>query len=264
MNIAGLVGCLVPFAIGAFIFALILLSNIRQINQYEKGIMFVMGKFKKVVEPGWTFIIPIFQSLKVIDIRTKTVDLTDQETMTKDNVSIKIGFVLYYRINDAVKSIMNVENSQWATSQLAETTMRSVVGEVELNELLGNREKVAIRIQQIIAETVVDWGIEIKSVELKDLILPDDMKRTMAKQAEAEREKLSIVMKSEGELQASKNLAQAAKQMASVPGALHLRTLSTINDVSSDQSNTIIFALPIEVLRALEGLGINVKKPSKS
>jgi membrane protease subunit (stomatin/prohibitin family) len=150
--------------------------------------------------------------------------------------------------------MLQVENSKWATSQLAESTMRSVVGEVELNELLSNREKVASKIQMVIESVVDDWGVEITSVEIKDVNLPPDMKRTMAKQAEAEREKLSIITKSEGEKLASKNLAEAAKMMAEVPGAMHLRTLSTINDVSSDQSNTIMFALPIEVLRAIEGV----------
>ncbi len=253
--IAGLMGCLIPLSVGMFILFTFIISNIRQINQYERGVLFHMGKFRKELDPGWKFIIPVFQSLRIVDVRIKTVDLQNQETMTKDNVSIQLGVILYYRIADAAKSILNVENSQLATSQLAETTMRSVVGEVELNELLGHRDKVAGRIQQIIEKVVASWGIEIQAVELKDVMLPSDMKRTMAKQAEAEREKISIVMKSQGELQASQNLADAAKKMASVPGALHLRTLSTINDVSSDQSNTIIFAIPIEVLRALEGLG---------
>ncbi len=244
----------VPCGIVGFIFFLTLLGSVRQINQYERGILFQMGKFRKMVGPGWTFVMPIFQSMQKVDIRTKTFDLANQETMTKDNVSIEIGVVLYYKIVDASKSILNVENSQWATSQLAETTMRSVVGEVDLNELLSHREKIATKIQHIIEKVVEEWGIEIQSVELKDVVLPTDMKRTMAKQAEAEREKISIVMKSEGEKQAAQNLADAAAMMSEIPGALHLRTLSTINDVSSDQSNTIIFAMPIEVLRAIEGI----------
>lgn len=255
-----LVACMFPLGIFAFIFFIILLSNIKQINEYERGVMFNMGKFRKVVGPGWTFVFPIFQSIRVIDTRTKTVDLANQETMTKDNVSIEIGVVLYYKIVDVANSVLNVENSQWATSQLAETTMRTVVGEVELNELLSHRDKVASRIQEIITETVEEWGISIQSVELKDVVLPKDMKRTMAKQAEAEREKLSIIMKSEGEKMAAQNLSDAAKTMSEVSGALHLRTLSTINDVSSDQSNTIVFALPIEVLRAVESFSERVKQ----
>ena len=253
--------CAVPF--GFFFLFSFLLSNIKQINQYERGILFQMGKFKRIVEPGWTVILPVIQSLKKVDIRTKTIDLANQETMTKDNVSIRLGVVLYYRIADAGKAILNVEDSRYATSQLAETTMRSVVGEVELNQLLGHREMVASKIREIIESTVAEWGIEIKGVELKDVILPQDMKRTMAKQAEAQREKLAIITKSEGELEASQNLAKAARIMSAHPGALHLRTLSTINDVSSDQSNTIIFAMPIEVLRAIEGLGRKFAGASK-
>lgn len=258
---AALLGILVvPCGIVGFFLFIMLLGSIRQVNQYERGLMFNMGKFGKEVGPGWVFVLPIFQSMRKVDIRTKTFDLANQETMTKDNVSIEIGVVLYYKIVEASRSVLNVENSQWATSQLAETTMRSVVGEVDLNELLGHREKIATKIQHIIEPVVAEWGIEIQSVELKDVVLPSNMKRTMAKQAEAEREKIAIVMKSEGEKQASQNLADAAKVMSAIPGAMHLRTLSTINDVSSDQSNTIIFAMPIEVLRAIEGFGVSMGK----
>lgn len=249
-----LVGCFVPFLIAASVLVIVVISNVRQINQYERGLLFQMGKYKRILDPGWRIILPIFQSLFIVDVRTKTVDLQNQETMTKDNVSIQLGVVLYYRIADAAKSVLNVENSQWATSQLAETTMRSVVGEVELNELLGHRDKVAQRIQQIIESVVAEWGIEISAVELKDVILPSDMKRTMAKQAEAQREKISVITASEGELDAANNLAKAAEILSAKPGALHLRTLSTINDVSSDQSNTIIFAVPLEILRAFDGV----------
>lgn len=263
-SFAGFMVCLSPLGIFSFILLLILLSNIKQVNEYEKGVLFVMGRFKKMVGPGWTFIIPIFQSMRIIDTRTKTVDLPNQETMTKDNVSIQMGVVLYYRIIDVEKAVMNVENYQWATSQLAETTMRTVVGEVELNEMLSHRDTVANKIQEIIAKVVDEWGIEIKSVELKDVVLPADMKRTMAKQAEAQREKISIIMKSEGEKQAAQNLADAAEIMSKTPGALHLRTLSTINDVSSDQSNTIMFAMPIEILRAIENFGNVMAKKTVS
>lgn len=256
-TLGAFIGCMIPLGILGFILLLIVLSNIRQVNQYEKGLLFDKGKFSRIVEPGWIFVFPIFQSLRKIDSRIKTVELTNLEAMSKDNVSIVLGIVLYYKIEDAAKSILNVENSQWATSQLAESTMRTVVGEFDLNQLLSSRESVAEKIQLIIDKTVDEWGIDIKSVELKDISLPSNMKRTMAKQAEAEREKVSIIMKSEGELLAAQNLSDAAKTLAEAPGALHLRTLSTVNDVSSDQSNTIIFMIPIEVLRALEGFGTN-------
>lgn len=247
-----LLGCLaVPFII---LFWLII-SNIRQVNEYERGIIFNQGKFNKVVVSGWHFIIPIFQQMAIVDIRTKTVDLPDQEGMTQDNVSVRIGAVVFYKITDAQKAILEVENYMNAISQLSETTMRTVVGEVSLNKLLSSREDVAHKIETIIESNAKEWGLHIIGVELKDIVLPDDMKRTMAKQAEAEREKMSVITKAEGELEASENLAKAARMMSETPGALHLRTLSTINDVSSDQSNTIVFAIPIEVLRAVERIG---------
>ena len=224
-----------------------------QVNQYERGVLFSRGKFKRVLKPGWNFVLPIFQSYKKVDIRTKADDVPAQEAITKDNVSVKINAVLYYKIFDASKAILEVENYYYATGQLAQTTMRNAVGSVTLDELLGEREKISEEICKIIDELTDPWGIKVENVELKDISLPDEMQRVIAKVAEAEREKTAVITKAAGEVEASRNLAEAAKNMSSVPGALHLRTLSTINDVSSDQSNTIIFAIPIEVLRAFEG-----------
>lgn len=231
----------------------ILLPSIKQINQYERGIKYTLGKFSKIMEPGWNIVLPIFQSYDKVDIRTKAVDVPEQEAITKDNVSVKINAVIYYKIFDASKSILAVENYYYAVSQLAQTTMRNVVGSVTLDELLSEREKLSNQICEIIDAATDPWGIKVENVELKDVALPEEMKRVIAKAAEAEREKQAVITKAQGEVEASKNLAIAAETMASVPGALHLRTLSTINDVSSDQSNTIIFAMPIEVLRAFEG-----------
>ncbi len=241
---------------GLIIFAviiLILLMSIRQINQYERGIKYTLGKFSKIMEPGWNIVLPIFQSYDKVDIRTKAVDVPEQDAITKDNVSVKINAVIYYKIFDASKAILAVENYYYAVSQLAQTTMRNVVGSVTLDELLSEREKLSNQICEIIDAATDPWGIKVENVELKDVALPEEMKRVIARAAEAEREKQAVITKAKGEVEASKNLAIAAETMASVPGALHLRTLSTINDVSSDQSNTIIFALPVEVLRAFEG-----------
>lgn len=240
-------------SIVGFIFFTLIIGNIRVINEYERGVLFTFGRFTKVVGPGLTFVIPIVQRLPKIDIRTKTVDLSEQEAITKDNVSTSISAVLYYKIDDSAKSIIVVENSAWATSQLAETTMRTVVGEFSLDDLLAHRDKVANKIEEIVEKTSEEWGIKIQGVELKDVILPENMKRTIAKQAEAEREKRATIINSEGEVVASQNLAKAARTMAAAPGALHLRTLNSINDISSDQSNTVVFAVPIEVLKAIEG-----------
>lgn len=232
----------------------IILISLKQVNQYERGVVYTMGKFSGVIEPGWRFIVPIFQNFTKVDIRTKAVDVPKQETITKDNVSCKMNAVIYYKVSDAAKAVNEVENVFWAVSQIAQTTMRRIAGEVSLDELLSNREKVATKILSIVDKITDSWGIDVESVELKDIELPETMIRTMAKQAEAEREKRATIISSEGEVLAAQNLMKAAEMMAGTPGALHLRTLNSINDISSDQSNTIVFAVPIEVLRAVEGL----------
>ena len=244
--------------IGFFIIIVLLiiaLGSIKQINEYERGVLFFCGKFQKVLEPGWSVVPPIFYSYKKVDIRTKTVDVPEQEAITKDNVSIKINAVLYYKIFDASKSILAVERFIYAVSQLAQTTMRNIVGSVSLDELLTEREKLSSEICKIVDEATDPWGIKVENVELKDVALPEEMKRVIAKVAEAEREKQAVITKAEGEVEASNNLADAAKVLSSAPGALHLRTLATLNDLSSDQSNTIIFAIPIEGLEALQAIG---------
>ena len=244
--------------------AVIILSSIKQISEYERGIRFTCGKFSGIMNPGWRLVFPIFQSFKKIDIRTKVIDVPEQEVITKDNVSVKINAVIYYNIFDASKALLQVENFHYAVSQLAQTTMRNSVGSVTLDELLSCREKISTTICEIVDKATDEWGIKVHDVELKDVSLPGEMKRVIAKVAEAEREKQAVITKAAGELEASKNLAEAAERLSSAPGALHLRTLSTINDVSSDQSNTIIFAIPLEVLRAFEGTNVTdmVKKIS--
>ena len=231
-----------------------LLISIKQVNQYERGIKFTLGKYSGVMNPGWNIIIPIFQSYAKVDIRTKAVDVPEQDAITGDNVSVRINAVIYYKVFDAAKAILEVENFKYAVSQLAQTTMRNAVGSVSLDELLSSREKIATQICKIIDEATDPWGIKVENVELKEITLPEEMKRVIAKVAEAEREKAAVITKAEGEVEAANNLAKAATVMGSTPGALHLRTLATLNDLSSDQSNTIIFAIPIEVLKAFEGV----------
>src|SRR5574344_1819791 len=239
----------------------IVLISIRQVDQYQRGIRFTFGKFSGIMQPGWHIIIPIFQSYAKVDIRTKAVDVPEQDAITKDNVSVRINAVIYYKVFDASKAVLEVEDFRYAVSQLAQTTMRNAVGSVSLDELLTSREKIANEICTIIDKATDPWGIKVENVELKDLSLPEEMKRVIAKVAEAEREKQAVITKAEGEVEASENLAKAANIMATTPGALHLRTLATINDVSSDQSNTIIFAIPIEVMNAFaKGDGLNVTK----
>ena len=242
------------------IILIVIFISIRQINEYERGIKYTFGKFSKIMNPGWNLVLPIIQSYTKVDIRTKAVDVPEQDAITKDNVSVKINAVIYYKIFDASKSVLAVQNYYYAVSQLAQTTMRNVVGSVTLDELLSEREKLSSQICEIIDAATDPWGIKVENVELKDVSLPEEMKRVIAKAAEAEREKLAVITKAEGEVVAAKNLTTAAELMGSTPGALHLRTLATLNDLSSDQSNTIIFAIPIEVLRAFEGNGTNMIK----
>ena len=238
------------------IIVVILLGSIKQINEYERGIKFTMGKYSDTMEPGWKLVLPVIQSFKKVDIRTKAVDVPEQEAITKDNVSVRINAVIYYKVFDASKAILAVENFRYAVSQLAQTTMRNAVGSVTLDELLSEREKISNEICAIIDNATDPWGIKVENVELKDVSLPEEMKRTIAKVAEAEREKEAVITKSRGEKEAADNLAKAATVLSAAPGALHLRTLSTLNDLSSDQSNTIIFAVPIEVLRAFDGSNV--------
>ena len=238
----------------------ILLGSIKQVDEYERGILFTCGKFTRIVNPGWRIVLPIFQSFKKVDIRTKAVDVPEQDAITKDNVSIRINAVIYYKVFDASKAVLAVENFYYAVSQLAQTTMRNAVGEVNLDELLSERETISNKICEIIDKATDPWGIKVENVELKDVALPEEMKRVIARVAEAEREKRAVITKAEGEVEASNNLAIAAENMSKNPVAVHLRTLETINDLSSDQSNTVVFALPIDVLKSFD---VYNKKNSK-
>jgi regulator of protease activity HflC (stomatin/prohibitin superfamily) len=235
-----------------WIVIVLVVISIRQVNQYERGVRFTLGRFTGLVNPGWRLVFPVIQNMRKVDIRIKAVDVPDQEAITRDNVSCRINAVIYYRIVDAGKAVLEVENVWSAVSQLAQTTMRNVVGQLALDELLSQRDQASGRIKEIIERDAIAWGLDISNVELKDIQLPEDMKRTIGKQAEAERERRAVIISSEGEVAAANNLKQAADILASSSGALHLRTLNSINDISSDKSNTVVFAIPLEVLRAFE------------
>lgn len=255
--LSALFALLSPFL---FVIGIILLISIRQVNEYERGVQFTMGRFSKVKNPGWRIVIPIFQSMTKVDLRVRTVDVPSQESLTKDNISVGVNAVLFFRVVDAQRAVINIENFYYATMQLAQTTMRNLVGEVVLDDLLAKREDLSEKIRAIVAEMTKQWGIEVVNVELKDILIPDDMKRTIGKEAEAERERRAVVIKSEGEVLASENIAKAARTLAGTPGALHLRTLESINDISSDASNTTVWMVPVETLKALEGLAEFAKK----
>ncbi len=216
-------------------------GGIKQIMEYERGLKFTLGKYSSQMGPGLNIVIPLIQSYQRVDIRVKTIDVPKQDCITKDNVSVTVDAVAYYYIYDVEKSILGVEDFYYAISQLSQTTMRNVVGEVTLDELLANRDKIAERIQEIIDKGSDPWGLKVEKVELKKIDLPSNMQRVMAREAEAEREKRGVIIKSEGEIIASKNLAKAAEIMKKYPGTMQLRTLSTITDISKDPSQKFIF-----------------------
>ena len=239
---------------------ILIAMSIRIVSQYERGVIFTLGKYSRIAEPGLRFIIPFIQTCTKVDMRERAVDVPSQEAMTKDNISLTINAVIYYSIDDAMKSVVNVRALEYAIMQFAMTTMRNIVGQFELDELLANKDEAGRKIMEIVDKKSNSWGVDIQSVELKDLNIPDSLKRTMSKQAEAEREKRAKIIDAEGELIASEKLSQAAAVLSATPGALHLRTLQSVNDISSDQSNTTIWMLPIESLRAIEGMNTLLPK----
>lgn len=243
---------IMPFII--FVVVIILIS-IRQVNQYERGVKFMFGKFSSIAEPGWRLVFPIIQSMRKVDIRVRALDVPDQESLTKDNIPIKINAVIYFKIADASKAILAVEDFMYATSQLAQTTMRNAVGEITLDHLLAKKEEVSTRIQQIVDKVTDEWGVDVQNVELKDIVLPESLKRVIARQAEAEREKRAVIISSEGEVASAENMAKAANTLSAAPGALHLRTLASIGDIATNPSSTTVWMLPIEVLHAIEAIG---------
>ncbi len=233
----------------------ILIISIRQVNQYQRGVKFTLGKYSGNMNPGWRLVFPIFQNYRKVDLRVKVVDVQKQEAITKDNIAVGVNAVIYYKVIEAEKAILEVEDFYYAISQLAQTTMRNAVGQVDLDDLLSQRDRVSESIRSVIDKATDPWGIKVDSVELKDITLAEEMKRTIAKQAEAERERRAMIIKAEGEMVAAENMAEAARVLSQTPGALHLRTLQSLNDISSDKSNTIVFATPLEILRAFERLG---------
>jgi regulator of protease activity HflC (stomatin/prohibitin superfamily) len=238
-----------------WLIGILILSSLKIVYQYEKGVKFTLGKYSGLMKPGLRLVIPIFQTWQKIDMRLSVIDVPDQDCITKDNVSVRVNAVLYFKVNTANKAVIQVEDYIYAVSQLSQTTMRNVVGEVTLDQLLINREKVSEKIEAHVDKATDPWGIKVDSVDLKDVVLPEQMKRVMAKEAESERERRALIITSDGEKIASVNLMKAAQILGTSKGALHLRTLQNFNDISSDPTNTIVFAVPIESLGALEGQG---------
>jgi regulator of protease activity HflC (stomatin/prohibitin superfamily) len=235
-----------------YLLVVYVLMGLRVVKEYQRGVKFTLGRYAGIMKPGLRIVWPVIQSWERVDIRVKAVDVPDQDCITRDNVSLKVNAVLYYKISSSEKAILEVEEFDYAVSQLAQTTMRDVVGEVSLDELLSKRDSISKRIREIVDKATDPWGIKVESVELKHVELPEQLKRTIGKEAEAEREKRAVIIKAQGEVIASENMAKAAKTLSSAEGALHLRTLQSLNDLSSDQSNTVVLGLPLEILRSFE------------
>jgi regulator of protease activity HflC (stomatin/prohibitin superfamily) len=223
------------------------------INQYEKGVRFAWGRFDAVVGPGFVWNIPLYNSLRRLDMRTKTIPIPPQEAMTKDNVPLKITAVVYYRIVDPLKVVMTIVDYNFAISQYAQTAVRDVVGNNELDFVLADRDKIAAEIEKLVDEETKGWGLDVSAIKLQDIELPQDMKRAMARQAEAEREKRATIILSEAEFLSANNYADAARKLAGIHGALHLRTLQTLaTNVSADDSPTHLWMIPTQIMKFFE------------
>jgi regulator of protease activity HflC (stomatin/prohibitin superfamily) len=248
-NLIGTVGCV--FGI-VFLFLVVLASaSIRIVQEYERGVIFRLGRLIGAKGPGLFFIIPFVDRMVKVDLRVVTLDIPAQECITNDNVTVKVNAVAYFRVVEPTDAIVQVEDFRRATWQIAQTSLRNVIGQSELDELLAHREKINEQLQHIIDEQTEPWGVKVSIVEIKDVELPPTMQRAMARQAEAEREKRAKIIHAEGELQASQTLADAAETIGRVPAAIQLRYLQTLTEIAVEKNSTIIFPVPIEFLRGL-------------
>ena len=238
-----------PMIVIIVLVVMFLASAIRILNEYERAVVFRLGRIRDVKGPGLIIIIPGIDKVVKVDMRTITMDVPPQDVITKDNVSIKVNAVVYFRVVDANAAVIDVENYLYATSQLAQTTLRSVCGQVELDEILSAREKINIHLQEILDRSTDPWGIKVSLVEVKQIDLPEEMKRAIAKQAEAERERRAKVINAEGEFQAAQKLIEAAALMETQPMSLQLRYLQTLNQISAEHNSTILFPIPIDLFK---------------
>lgn len=237
------------------IIVFVIIPGIRIVNQYERGIVLTLGKYTSTRSPGLNLIIPFIQTMRKVDVRSTPIDVPKQEVITKDNVTIGVDAVVYFRVITAEKAVLETTNYTYATSQFAQAALRDVVGNVELDELLSNRDVVSQKIKEIVDAETDKWGIDVENVKIQNIELPQDMKRAMAKQAEAERERRANVINADGEKLAAQTLADAAKILSTTPGAINLRTLNTLERISTEPSQKSTFLFPIEMIDALRGIG---------
>ena len=247
------------FIVPLVVLIIVLVSMLKVLREYERGVVFMLGRFWSVKGPGLIIIIPILQEMVRVDLRTKVLDVPTQDVISRDNVSVKVNAVVYMRVVDPEKAIIQVENYYEATSQLAQTTLRSVLGQHELDEMLAEREKLSTNIQDILDQQTDGWGIKVSNVEMKQVDLDDSMVRAIARQAEAERERRAKVIHAEGELQASSKLLESAQTLAKQPESLQLRYLQTLTEIASDKTHAIVFPLPMDMLKSLLGKLPNVE-----
>jgi regulator of protease activity HflC (stomatin/prohibitin superfamily) len=239
------------YIIAALLLVWLLRASLRIVKEYERGVIFRLGRVTGAKGPGLFWLIPLVDQMRPVDLRVVTLDVPTQEAITKDNVTVKVNAVCYFRVLSPEDAVINVANYLLATQQIAQTTLRSVLGQSELDELLSERDQINLQLQQIIDEQTEPWGVKVSVVEVKDVELPQSMQRAMARQAEAEREKRAKIIHAEGELEASQKLAEAAGVMSTQAGALQLRYLQTLTEISAENNSTIVFPLPIELMEAL-------------
>lgn len=231
-----------------------ILSGIKVINQYERGVVLTLGKFTGIRQPGLRVVIPIFQRILKIDVRTNTIDIPKQEVITKDNVTVNVDAVVYFRVQDAEKAVLEVTNYIYASSQFAQAALRDVTGNVELDSLLGKRDEVSAQIKEIVDTQTEKWGIDVESVKIQNIELPQDMKRAMAKQAEAERERRAVIITAEGEKAAAAAVADAAGILTNIPGGINIRTLQTLEKIAVEPSQKTLFVLPADLIDTVGSL----------
>jgi regulator of protease activity HflC (stomatin/prohibitin superfamily) len=248
MDIIGLIALIIAIII---VLLILLSSSIRILREYETGVVFRLGRYVGNRGPGFVLIIPGIEKMVRVDKRTRTIDVPPQDVITKDNVPVKVNAVLYFRIEDPAKSVIEVENYRYATLQISQTTLRSILGQAELDELLSKRDKINSELADVIDELTIPWGVKVTVVEIKDVEIPQSMQRALAAQAEAERDRRAKIINAEGELQASQKLTEAAHVMSSAPAAIQLRYLQTLREIATEQNSTILFPIPMDLIGAV-------------
>ena len=250
----------VLIAILLIVAIVIAIVSIKVVDQYQRGVVLTLGKFSGIREPGLRFVVPVIQRMIMVDIRSTPIDVPKQEIITKDNVTAGVDAIVYFRVVDAPKAVLETTNYVYATSQFAQAALRDVTGNFELDDLLSKREVISQQIKDIVDSQTDQWGIDVEAVKIQNIELPSDMKRAMAKQAEAERERRSNIINAEGERAAAETLAEAAKIISGTPGAINLRTLNTVERISTEPSQKTTILFPIELLEAVKVLGDTIKK----